>query len=249
MASFIGANRHYWPRGKVLGGSSVIGSPHILMLSGIGPQKHLESLSVNIIITQPNLALFRLNDTFVRNVFKKGFKKGFTLIPIVLHPRSRGTITLKSTDPFDYPNIDPNYLDHTKDMEVLKRAIKISEKLLETDSFKQIGTHSDTYKNAVFCAMHEYKSNAFYECLITNLAHTAYHPTSSCKIGSDTDPEAVVDPALKVKGIEGLRVADVSIMPKVISGNINAPTIMIAEQAADMIRGIDSVKNIRRRSS
>ncbi|XP_060593370.1 glucose dehydrogenase [FAD, quinone]-like [Ruditapes philippinarum] len=313
-----GARKTILSKKEVILSAGSIGSPHILLLSGIGPKEQLERFNITVIkdlpvgknlqdhmhisypsnvntttkvisngllqqieyllfqtgplsstglvgtafirtshvqkypdiqlhiaVAQPRTDNIKLNATLLANVYNKGFKEGITLIPTLLHPKSRGTITLKSTDPFEHPNIDPNYLDDREDIEVLKRAIKISEKLLETDSFKQIGTHSDIYKSATFCSMFEYKSDDFYECLIKYLAQTEYHPTSTCKMGPDSDPEAVVDLTLTVKGIRQLRVVDASIMPNIVSGNTNAPTIMIAEKAADMIRGINTVKAIR----
>ena len=90
-----------------------------------------------------------------------------------------------------------------------------------------------------------FKSDDFYRCYVQHMAATVYHPTSTCKMGKEADNSTVVDPEFRVKGVQGLRVVDASIMPNIVSGNTNAPTIMIAEKAADMIRGIDSVQHIR----
>lgn len=209
--------------------------------------KNYPDIQFHIVATQPDLDYTVVNKTFLRNVYNSGFREGFTLVPILLHPKSKGTVTLKSSDPFDYPNIDPNYFDHPDDIEIMKRAIKIAEEILETSAMKEVGAISDNFKNADFCAAYKYKSEEFYECLARNLALTCYHPTSTCKMGSEKNADTVVDPSLRVKGISGLRVVDASVMPNIISGNTNAPTIMIAEKAADMIRGIDSVQDIRNR--
>ncbi|XP_053398056.1 glucose dehydrogenase [FAD, quinone]-like [Mercenaria mercenaria] len=196
---------------------------------------------------QPNLEDGVLNSTLLKGVYRKSSVPGISLIPLLLHPKSRGKVTLKSTDPFDYPFIDPNYFEEREDIETLKRGIKLVEALLETKAMKQIGTDSDRFKNAEFCANHEYRSEEFYECLVNYLSQAAYHQSSTCKMGHLDDKNTVVDQTLKVKGMTGLRVVDASVMPNAISGNNNAPVIMIAEKAADMIRGLDSVKEIRKR--
>ena len=100
-----------------------------------------------------------------------------------------------------------------------------------------------------FCSQHELRSDAFWECVVRHLAVTEYHHCGTCKMGGKADPTAVVDPQLRVIGIKGLRVVNASVLPNVTTGNTNAPTnapiIMVAEKASDMIRGANSVKHYR----
>ena len=120
------------------------------------------------------------------------------------------------------------------------------KKIIETPSMQKIGA---TVKDMrlPFCSNHTFQSDEYWECMIRQVATTVYHPSGSCKMGSANDETAVVDPELKVRGIKGLRVVDASIMPNVTSGNTNAPVIMIAEKAADMIQGVDSVNHLKQR--
>ena len=160
-------------------------------------------------------------------------------------PRSVGTIRLKTADPFDYPLIDPRYLTDVRDVETYIKAIRLWEKYLATPSMKKIGATVEKSKLSI-CKQHAFQSDEYWACYVRHLAYTVYHPSGTCKMGRADDPTAVVDPQLRVRGIKRLRVADASIMPNVISGNTNAPTIMIAEKVADMIRGKDTVSHLRR---
>jgi len=157
---------------------------------------------------------------------------GFTIAPCVLHPRSRGYIALRSTDPTAAPIIQPNYFADEEDMRVLVEGVKIARKLGETRAFapfRDVETHPGT----------QAQSDEEIAAYIRSYVETLYHPVGTCKMGNDS--MAVVDAHLRVHGIEGLRVIDASIMPTVVGGNTNAPTIMIAEKAADLIKGTVSV--------
>ena len=151
---------------------------------------------------------------------------GYSLHACALRPKSRGRVTLASADPFAAPAIDPRYLSDPADLHVLKRGFKIARAILDAPAF------APYRRSEMFTA--KVQTDAEFEAAIRARAETIYHPAGTCRMGSDAG--AVVDAELKVHGVEALRVVDASVMPLLIAGNTNAPTIMIAEKAADLIR-------------
>ena len=152
----------------------------------------------------------------------------FTSSTCQLRPESRGHIELKSPNPKSYPAIHANYLSSTADQEVAVAGMRWSRKFAETNILKPL--ISEELRPGLTATTDEQLLDAG-----RNLAQSIYHPTSTCKMGPSSDPMAVVDERLRVHGLNGIRVVDASIMPALVSGNTNAPTIMIAEKAADMI--------------
>lgn len=152
---------------------------------------------------------------------------GLSLGATQLRPESRGRITLRSADPTDDPIIDPNYLDADRDLDVLVEGIKRGREILQADAF-------DGVRGEEVWPGEDVQTDAEIETHVRETAHTVYHPVGTCKMGDGE--EAVVDDRLRVHGVDGLRVVDASVMPTLVGGNTNAPTIMIAEKAADMIR-------------
>ena len=151
---------------------------------------------------------------------------GVTLSVCQLRPESKGRIEITSPDPKAYPAIHPNYLSTPLDQQTAVDSLKFTRRLVETDALKP-------YIVREHLPGPEVKTDEQLLDSARNIAQTIYHPTSTCKMGSD--PLAVVDERLRVHGFQGLRVADASIMPAIVSGNTNAPAIMIGEKAADMI--------------
>ncbi len=147
-----------------------------------------------------------------------------TIMPTLIAPRSRGTIRLRSADPLAAPLIDPNYFAEPDDAKVLLEGCAMAREIMAHESLA--GRAEEVHPGLTF-------QGAGLAEEIKNRITTVYHPVGSCRMG--TDERAVVDPQLRVLGIEGLRVADASIMPSITSGNTNAPAIMIGEKAADLI--------------
>lgn len=285
-------------RREVLVTSGAIGSPRLLLLSGIGPAEHLQSVGVDVQHNLPgvgqnlqdHLDLCTLGecsgrysydgyDKFPRSaiaalqyyLFKSGpvtsslfesglfwysndtvplpdiqmhfgqgsgiekgivsiDKGGVTLNSAYMRPKSRGSVTLASADPNDAPLIDPNYWAEPEDLEGSLRGLEISREIMSQPAFqpylsrealpgRKVKTREDLYEYA--CGM----------------AKTQHHPVGTCRMG--LGEMAVVDPELRVHGIDGLRVCDSSIMPTINSSNTNAATIMVGEKASDMVRGLD----------
>jgi choline dehydrogenase len=154
---------------------------------------------------------------------------GYSLHVCHLRPQSRGEIRLDSADPLAAPLIRANYLTHPDDLEHLVRGFKLARRILAAHAF-------DAYRGIEIVPGHEVQGDDEIRDFIRQRAETIYHPVGTCKMGSDA--LAVVDARLRVHGLAGLRVVDASIMPSLVGGNTNAPTIMIAEKASDMIRAV-----------
>ncbi|MCE7862268.1 MAG: choline dehydrogenase [Bacteroidetes bacterium CHB5] len=152
---------------------------------------------------------------------------GYTILPTQVNPKSRGYLTLASADPFAAPVIDPRYLSEAIDRETMVKGAKIALQILEADAFTpyRIKTHCPAQRDSDEALLNHIQRSA--ECV--------YHPVGTCKMGNDA--LAVVNDKLQVHGIGNLRVVDASVMPTLTSGNTNAPVIMIAEKAGDLIKG------------
>jgi len=146
----------------------------------------------------------------------------------LLRPHSRGSVSLASADPRAAPVIDPAFLDDPRDIEDLVEGFRLTRRLMEAPSMAR-WTTADVHTAHVH-------TDADIRAVLRRRVDTVYHPVGTCRMGADAD--SVVDPQLRVRGVDGLRVIDASIMPTLVGGNTNAPTIMIGEKAADLIRGI-----------
>lgn len=284
--------QHVAARREVILSCGAIGSPQLLLLSGIGPADHLRSLNIPVVHnlpgvgenlqdhlavvltyrclqpislinaetlgsllrylllkqgpltsniseaaafarTEPDLPAPDLQVGFVpAYAHDRGFQRPaghfFSVGCTCLRPFSRGHIKLQSNNPQDWPAIQPELLTYEEDMRVLVSGFKLCRRFIQASPF-------DSYRDEEVYPGATVQTDEVVADYIRNFSLTVDHPVGTCKMG--TDPMAVVDAELRVRGLDGLRVVDASIMPTLVSGNTNAPVIMIAEKAADMIKG------------
>lgn len=155
---------------------------------------------------------------------------GYAISPVALYPKSRGTLRLASADPRAAPLIDPRLLAEEGDIDPLVRALKIARRAFAAPSFAK-------YEGVEVAPGPQVTSDDEIKAFIRGAGYTVHHPCGTCRMGAANDPQAVVDPDLKVIGIDGLRVADASVFPMLIGGNSNAASVMVGERGADKVLG------------
>jgi len=153
----------------------------------------------------------------------------------LLNPKSVGKIKLRSSNPTDKPKIYAKYLEHANDVDTLLRGLKLQADFVNTEVMK---SHEGKLLRLPLadCKNLEYQSDDYWRCYLTYMTTSMYNPTGTAKMGSESDKTSVVDSRLNVKGIKGLRVIDASVMPKIVSANVNAAAVMIAEKGIDFIK-------------
>jgi choline dehydrogenase len=181
-------------------------------------------------VRSPNLQYFFGPVQFLAPQYMTG-DPGFTFAPILTQPESRGTVTLASGDPTLLARVDPQYLSRDEDLAVLEYGIRYARELVHSSAFDRLRGRELAPGEAV-------TGSSELRDYIRKVAGTVWHPVGTCRMG--TDPEAVVDDHLRVHGVQGLRIVDASVMPRVVNGNPNAAVMMIAERAADLIRSGDT---------
>ncbi|KAM3726468.1 Choline dehydrogenase [Dirofilaria immitis] len=210
-----------------------IGLEWYLSKTGLGTSSHLESggfVRSTPRVPHPDIQFHFLPSTVHDDGRMTGKCHAYQVHVGPLRSKSKGTITLASNDPRRHPLINPNYLDHIDDYTEFRSAIRIARALLSQRSF-------DKYRGDELLPGEDCQSNEQIDGFVREKSASAYHPSCSCKMGIESDKFAVVSPeTMSVYGTESLYVADASVMPSIVSGNLNAPVIMLAERAADLIQ-------------
>lgn len=209
----------------------LVGLDYMLRKQGIGRLNHLEAggfLKTRPELDRPDIQLHFVNAIMMDHARVTVEKDGFTVHACQLRPESRGEVRLASADPFADPIIDPNYLATDLDRRTMRDSVRMVRDILGQPAM-------DAYRGPELRPGAELKSDAEIDAFIRRTGETIYHPVGSCRMGADDG--AVLDAQLRVRGVQGLRVVDASAMPLLVGGNTNAPTIMMAEKAADMILG------------
>jgi len=209
------------------------GLSYLLFKQGNGRQQMLESgafLRSRPDLDRPDLQ-FHTVLAIMQDHGKTAIQKdGFTFHVCQLRPESRGKVGLRSANPNDDPTIFANYLAADEDRRAMREGVRIARDVASQSAL-------DPYRTSEYAPGADVKTDDQIDAWLREKAETIYHPVGTCRMGVAGDPLAVVDDQLRVQGLSGLRVIDASVMPNLIGGNTNAPTIMIAERASDLIRG------------
>ena len=211
----------------------LVGLNYLLFKKGIGRRQFLESgafLKSRPDLDRPDLQVHCVLAVMQNHGKTVVERDGFTFHVCQLRPESRGRVGLRSSDPFDDPAIFANYLSAEEDRRALREGVRMMREVASQPAL-------DPYRSEELFPGEDIQSDEAVDAWIRSAAETIYHPVGTCRMGADGDPMAVVDSQLRVRGLKGLRVVDASVMPTLVGGNTNAPTIMIAEKAADMILG------------
>jgi len=209
----------------------MIGLEYLFFKRGHGRTNHLHAgafLKTRGELDRPDIQLHLVNAVMRDHARIKADRDGFTVHACQLRPESRGTVKLASNNPFDAPLIDPNYLSTDNDRRTMRDSVRIVRDICGQDALK-------LYRGAEMAPGAEVRTDAEIDAWIRRSAETIYHPVGTVRMGAD--PKAPLDEELRVRGIESLRVIDASVMPTLVGGNTNAPTIMIAEKLSDILRG------------
>ena len=211
----------------------LIGSRWILFKSGLGATNHFESCAFirsDAGVRYPDIQYHFLPAAMRYDGGKAIDGHGFQVHVGPNKPASRGSVRIRSANLQDHPEIRFNYLSAEKDREDWRKVIRLTREILNQPAM-------DAYRGEEIQPGADVQNDADIDAWVRANVESAYHPSCSCKIGADDDPMAVLDAECRVRGIDNLRVVDSSVFPTITNGNLNAPTIMVAERAADMILG------------
>jgi choline dehydrogenase len=212
---------------------ALIGSRWLMRKDGLGATNHFETcgfIRSRPGIPYPDIQYHFLPMAVAYDGSTLAQEHGFQAHVGPMRSKSRGWVRLRSRDPLEKPKVFFNYLSQPDDWIEMRACVRLTREIFAQKAF-------DPYRGREIQPGERVQSDAEIDDFIRQKVESAYHPSCSCKMGAADDPRAVVDPDARVRGLDGLRVVDSSIMPSVTTGNLNAPTIMLAEKAADHIRG------------
>tara|TARA_R110002167_G_scaffold51425_6_gene148826 strand:+ start:1231 stop:2922 length:1692 start_codon:yes stop_codon:yes gene_type:complete len=209
-----------------------IGVRWILFKSGLGATNHFESCG--FIRSKAGIEWPDLQYHFLPAAMRYDGKSAFDGHGFQLHighnkPKSRGSVKVSNADPFTPPKIQFNYLQHQDDIEAFRACVRLSREIIAQPAM-------DKYRGEEIQPGQDVVTDEQIDAFVRSSVESAYHPSGTCRMGAIDDVNAVVDPHMRVRGLQGLRVVDSSVFPTLPNGNLNAPTIMVAERAADIIK-------------